>query len=138
VPELAKKYIRAIVKDKDGNLYIATSGTGIYKVNKTSGDSSIMQLTMLNGLLSNRITCLHYDKKGQLWYGTENGGVGTITNDIAGKISFTTKDGLPSNAVRCFTEDKRGYLWIGTAGNGIVSIPIYQGDYKVEQFARQN
>ena len=138
VPGFSKKYVRAIARDKDGNLYVAASGTGIYKIKKSGGDSGITQFTMSDGLLSNRISCLHYDKKGQIWYGTENHGVGVLINDKPAGSIFNAKNGLPSNAVRCFTEDRNGNLWIGTAGNGLASIPLYQGEYKVIPFNRQN
>jgi len=138
IPELSKKYIRAILKDKEGHIYIATAGTGIFKIQNQGKDSGIIQISSKDGLLSNRITSLHIDKKGQMWYGTENHGIGLIINDKVSKINFNTKNGLPSNAIRCITEDQRGYLWIGTAGSGIVSIPLYQGDYLTIPFTRQH
>ncbi len=138
LPLFAKKYIRSMVKDQDGNIYVATAGTGIFKINKNIKDTSTIQFSMGNGLLSNRINCIYYDKKGQLWYGTENNGIGIIANNKVIPQSFNSRNGLPSNAVRCMTADQNGLLWIGTAGNGIASIALYQGDYKINAYDYNN
>lgn len=138
INELSKKYIRAMVKDKDGNIWIATAGAGVYKININSSKSAIDNYTTKDGLLNNRITCLLYDKSGKLWYGTENNGISYIENDLIQQKSLTIKDGLPSNAIRCITEDNSGYLWVGTAGDGIISIPLYQGDFRVKTYNHTN
>lgn len=138
INELSKKYIRAMVKDKDGNIWIATAGAGVYKININSSKSAIDNYTTKDGLLNNRITCLLYDKSGRLWYGTENNGISYIENDLIQQKSLSIKDGLPSNAIRCITEDNSGYLWVGTAGDGIISIPLYQGDFRVKTYNHTN
>ncbi|HEY0029603.1 MAG TPA: two-component regulator propeller domain-containing protein, partial [Bacteroidia bacterium] len=131
---LTKKYVRAIVKDRSGNLYIATAGTGLYKLSFDKAKTKLQNFTTANGLLHNRLTCLHYDKQGRLWYGTENNGIGIMLNDVVEKKFLSKKDGLPSNTIRCLAEDESGYLWIGTGGYGIASFPLYQGDLKVEAY----
>lgn len=134
IPELSKKYIRAMINDKDGNLWIAGAGMGIYKLNLKPDTFYIQKFTEQNGLLSNRITCLLYDKQGRLWYGTESSGIGFIFNDTLQPKLFTVSTGLSSNNIRSLTEDESGYLWIGTAGSGIASFPLYEGDYKIQNF----
>ncbi len=128
---LTKKYIRAIEKDKAGDLYIATAGTGLYKLSIDQGKTTLQNFTTADGLMHNRLTCLHYDKQERLWYGTENNGIGFLMNDVVQKNRLSKKEGLPSNTIRCLTEDESGYLWIGTGGSGIASVPLYQGDLKV-------
>jgi ligand-binding sensor domain-containing protein len=125
VPGLEKKYIRSIVKDLNGDLWIATAGTGIHKLSFSDGRETIQTFTVANGLLANRLTVLHLDKKGRIWYGTESHGVGIIENDVPQKRFFRQQEGLPSNAIRSFAEDKNGTLWIGTAGSGIASLNLY-------------
>ncbi len=130
VPGLEKKYIRSIVKDLNGDLWIATAGTGIHKLSFSDGRKTIQTFTVANGLLANRLTILHLDKKGRIWYGTENHGVGMIVNDVPQKRFFRQQEGLPSNAIRSFAEDKNGTLWIGTAGSGIASLNLYTPKYQ--------
>lgn len=138
VSGLEKKYIRAIEPDKQGDLWVATAGTGLYKLRVEAGKISLLNLTTADGLLHNRLTALHYDKLGNLWYGTENNGVGVVSNDRVQKRSYSVKNGLPSNSIRCFAEDQSGYLWIGTAGNGIASMALYQGDYRIQAYDYKN
>ncbi len=135
---LVKKYIRGMVKDKDGNIWIATAGTGLYKMMINEGRLKLLNFTTADGLLHDRLTCLCYDKQGRIWYGTENNGIGMLENDKVQKLVITIKDGLPANSIRCLTEDKNGFLWAGTAGYGIASFPLYQGDYKVKSYDHTN
>jgi ligand-binding sensor domain-containing protein len=138
VEGLDKKFVRAIVKDKNGSLWIATAGTGLYKLTPSVNGAQLENLTINNGLLHNRLTCLHYDKQGRLWYGTENNGIGIVVNGKVQKRFFSMKDGLPSNTIRCFTEDQNGYLWLGTAGSGLACFPLYQGDFPIRSFDYKN
>lgn len=131
---LNKKYVKSMVADIKGNILVATSGTGIYKINCQFDDSSIQQLTINEGLLSNRIACLHEDKIGRIWYGTENHGVSFLENFKASKIKFTAAQGLPSNSIRCFSESTTGKLRIGTAGDGIISLELYDGKYQIKNW----
>jgi len=128
---LTGKYIRAMEIDINQNLWVATLGNGIYKLSLNSAKNKIRRFTTANGLLNDRITCMHYDKLGRLWYGTENNGIGYLINDSIQRKFIGIKEGMQSNAIRCFSEDGSGYLWIGTAGYGIASFPLYQGDFKI-------
>jgi ligand-binding sensor domain-containing protein len=138
VEGLTKKYIRAIIKDKDGNMWVATAGAGLYKLTVNESKIKSQNYTTADGLLHNRLTCLHYDKQGRLWYGTENNGIGYLYNGVVQKKYLSRKDGLQSNTIRCLTEDESGYLWVGTAGYGIASFPLYQGDFKIKFYDHSN
>ena len=121
-------YTRAFAKDAAGNIWIATAGEGLFKITPSGneGKNNITQhYTTAHGLLNDRLTCLHIDKKGMVWYGTEFSGMGSFNPEKNEFKSFTKQDGLPSNSIRCFTEDKSGNLWIGTAGDGICCYNIY-------------
>ncbi|MBA2612749.1 MAG: histidine kinase [Bacteroidetes bacterium] len=137
IDELNKKYIRAIVKDKNGDLWIATAGAGLYKL--VLKDSPILiNYTVKEGLLHPRLTALHYDKQGRLWYATENNGIGFIENDKVKKPVFTGNDKLPASSIRCFAEDNTGYLWAGTGGDGLLCFPLYHGDLKLKRYDHTN
>lgn len=128
VPGLAQKYIRAIAKDRDGNLWIATAGHGLIKLVLDEGDPHTRAFYVSDGLLANRLTCLHIDQRGRIWYGTESNGVGVVVNDVPQRRYIRTKEGLRSSSIRSLTEDQSGMLWIGTAGSGIASVPIYKSN----------
>ena len=134
IPELNKRYIRAMVKDHQNNIWIATAGHGLYQLSKSNQIIELKNYTTNDGLLHPRLTSLWVDKKGRIWYGTENNGIGFVQDNQVQPLTFTTKKGLPSNAIRCVSEDLNGCLWIGTAGDGIASIGIYQSDYPIKKY----
>ena len=70
--------------------------------------------------------CLFDDSKGNIWFGTYNGGVYRY-NTSENRMDFKDliKEGMTSNWVSCFTEDSRGRIWMGTWGGGI---GIFDGD----------
>ncbi len=84
-------------------------------------------------LPENGFYCGFKDKKGDLWFGSNGGGV--FRYDGASFIKFTEEDGLSNNQVCAITEDKDGHLWFGTAkglsrydGKDFVTIAIPQSD----------
>lgn len=136
IGKLQSQYIKSIVKDHDGIMWVAAAGNGIYKIEPTKSSKGnnlvISNLNEGSGLLQNRITVLHCDKRNRIWYGTENAGVGCIGSADA----INSKDGMPSDAIRSFAEDSLGVLWVGTAGDGIAALPIYDEKMVVENSFR--
>jgi ligand-binding sensor domain-containing protein/signal transduction histidine kinase len=96
------------------------------KLKKTNGKSvkslhaglaSFTNFNTTQGLANNTVWNITEDKKGNLWFGTNGGGVSlydgkTFTN-------FTTAQGLANNMVLSITEDKTGNLWFGTYDGGV-------------------
>jgi len=70
---LASEEIRDILEDRDGNVWIATVGAGVFKATGDKKKLHFKQYTAQDGL-ANDLTCsLQLDKKGNLWIGTEYG-----------------------------------------------------------------
>ena len=65
-----------------------------------------------SGLPSNTVTCLHADRRGGFWVGTERGLV-----ELRGGSPrvHSTGNGLPSNNVRAVIERRDGTIWVGTS-----------------------
>ncbi|MBK9257856.1 MAG: hypothetical protein IPM42_20570 [Saprospiraceae bacterium] len=84
------------------------------------GDGGIPNFTYLNtdnGLALDVVTCSLLDQFGNLWFGTQGGGVSRY--DGQSLYTFTTAQGLAYNSVWSILEDKSGNLWFGTNGGGI-------------------
>ncbi|MFL5754537.1 MAG: two-component regulator propeller domain-containing protein [Bacteroidia bacterium] len=118
IPGLKKKFIRYLLKDDEGLVWCATAGSGIYYFNPSDPKTEIKNIDTKDGLPNNRINCLHKDKNNNIWFGTENHGMGLIRNKKVEKI-ITQKDGLPANSIRCIAEDNSGNIWVGSAGSGV-------------------
>ena len=65
-----------------------------------------------HGLAQSQVFALCQDSKGNLWIGTNGGGVSKF--DGKAFKNFTTKDGLSNNAIWSILEDQKGNLWFAT------------------------
>jgi ligand-binding sensor domain-containing protein/serine phosphatase RsbU (regulator of sigma subunit) len=94
----------------NGDLYFVTN-VGIRKYNKV-GNS--FENYAPDGLFTYFPTSIMYeDRKGNLWFGTYNGGLSKL-NSKEKKFEFIdTHNGLASNWITSITEDRKGNLWIG-------------------------
>jgi ligand-binding sensor domain-containing protein len=105
---LAHNAARAILQDRDGNLWFGTRGG----VSRYDG-ASWRIFTTKDGLADNDVSAILQDGDGNLWFGTD-GGVSRY--DGASWQTFTTNDGLGDNRVVCILQDRDGNLWFGTDG----------------------
>lgn len=122
VPGSEKAYVRQLDLHPDGNVWAATSGMGLLKIDANSNRVT-EQFNYANArLLQSRLTCLFIDKFGRIWYGAESYGLGIIDPKTRKTWRFTTKNGLSSNAIRSITADNKGTVWVGTAGDGVIAL----------------
>lgn len=126
IDQMDRKYVRSIIRDLDGDMWVATAGHGIYRVHENNGALEFKNFTTEDGLLYNRITSLCVDKLNRVWYGTETNGLGFIAKGKVHATRIRSEQGLASNAIRSLCIDQRGFLWVGTAGSGLSRIPIYE------------
>ena len=105
---LGDQVFNSLVTSK-GELYFITN-VGIRKYNKA--DNSFENFAP-DGLFKFFPTSVMFeDSKGNLWFGTYNGGLSK--QDRAGNFTQTdTRHGLASNWITSITEDRNGNVWIG-------------------------
>lgn len=121
------------------NIYIGTYGTGMFIMDRFTERMHQFQRGDRNDQLnSNEIFCIKEDSKGQLWIGTNGGGVNVMNADhkVIAKY-FNEPKGkkvIPANNfIRFIEEDNDGNMWIGSYGSGIA---IFDGANK--QFSHLN
>ena len=121
-PYNSHRKVRVVALDKDDNVW-AGSTDGIlimsYKDNKVEIEPlKNSEEDPQHILMSNDIVCMAKDWKGDMWIGTNGGGLAhTIGKDSKGCWLFETfgaKDGLPSEEIRGITFDNRGNVWFST------------------------
>jgi signal transduction histidine kinase/ligand-binding sensor domain-containing protein len=112
VPDgLPEDTVQTVAESAQGLLWIGTTG-GLAKF-----DGARMQLyeggrTQMSSV--NSIFCLTVARNGDLWAGTEGGGLLQISG---GSVRvYAGKEGLSDGFVRSVFEDDRGRLWVGTDG----------------------
>jgi ligand-binding sensor domain-containing protein/class 3 adenylate cyclase len=107
IPELVGSSVNAFYADPDGSLLMATD-RGII----SRRGSSFETFNSTNGLPSDVVSSICRDREGNLWVGTERGGL--VKFSKAKFTSITRRDGLVSEAINCVEKDLSGNLWVGT------------------------
>ena len=115
--------VMGITEDLNGNLIVGTlGGLGIF--NKENGKfNNFTSYGSSNYCLNNEfVNCLLCTSDGNIWIGTERGGINKY-NIYQNKFEFfeneiDNKNSLSHNKVNSILEDDK-YIWIGTAGGGL-------------------
>lgn len=114
------------IQDKEGNLWFATTGEGVYRYD----GKNFIQFTEKDGLGSNYVFCIITDNADNIWFGTADGASyydGKKFTHIpitAIKENYTSYQktkpdiyGVPTpyeNYVWSMLKDKTGIIWLGT------------------------
>ncbi len=113
---LPSNIIRAIIKDREGNLWFGTwSGLCKFK-------SELFTTYSVNDGLNNKnLLSVAGDKEGRVWLGTLTGGINYFEN---GKLfSLGLEEGLKSSTIWSIYPDDDNYHWFGTT-NGPVRLNL--------------
>jgi len=112
-PMLSDKLVFKFLEDKNGTMWFATDGNGIFKYNK----GVFTHLTSKNGLTDNNVFDILEDKQGNIWIGTFNGGVSKYDGKT---YTNFTKDGIIEGLETYnFHEDSQGNIWFTAEGYGV-------------------
>lgn len=109
-----------LLKDKQGNLYLATQGTGLicYEANKYSGVTHSSEFGFPKTIISSIVE----DSHNNFWIGSDGDGIYKLTsNKSISHISLA--NGLSSNGILSLAYDtKNKAIWVATWGGGISKI----------------
>ena len=106
--------VRVVAEAPDGAIWIGyTSNVGITRLVEAGTGLQITHFTSENGLKSNNIYSLGFDKGGGLWVGTDNG-VDVLRRD--GWHHYSQADGLAWNDTNShsFAAGRGEEVWVGT------------------------
>lgn len=119
---LSSNLIRALLVDKNDDLWIGTIQRGINYMNIESRKMTVVRKDYenKNSLSDNSISCITSDDEGGIWIGTNQNGLNYYKN---GKYQFFKADGLQNSLSNnkvtdlCVGDDK--VVWIATYGGGL-------------------
>jgi signal transduction histidine kinase/ligand-binding sensor domain-containing protein len=109
-PENSGSVATVMLEDREGNVWIGTTFSGLYRCNR-SGFEAIH--TSLGGILS-----LAEDREGNIWAGTSGGGLNRIR-----RRAITLEDtdtGLPFPSIQSVCEAADGTIWAATQSGALV------------------
>lgn len=134
--ELAERITpTCFIEDKTGNLWIGTEGKGVIVIDKKQKITN--KYTVNSGLLSNYVSLLNVDDKGNVWVGT-NKGLNRFDVEegrfymYAEKLGYT---GIESKNNATF-KDKNGDIWFGTVAGAIKMNAKEVRDNRLETLTR--
>ncbi len=103
--------VGAAVEDREGRLVVGTLGAGVYW---WTTEDRVTHLAAPETLSHNFVLSLHADADGQLWVGTDGGGLNRVTRQY-----FQTLPPTRERVVQTVVEDAAGALWIGYNAGGL-------------------
>ena len=103
--------VSAASEDRDGNLVVGTLGAGVFWLD-AAGDWR--QIGVEQGLSYPTVLSLTFDREGNLWAGTDGGGLNRIR-----KKSVQTPAALHPWVAQSAAEDAQGGLWVTYNGRGL-------------------
>lgn len=110
---LSDKLVKKFIEDKNGNMWFATDGNGIFKYNK----GKFTHLTDKNGLTDNNVSDILEDKQGNIWIGTYYGGISKF--DGKTYTNFTKDGSVKGVEIGSLYEDSKGNIWFSVENFGV-------------------
>ncbi|MBW8049719.1 MAG: SpoIIE family protein phosphatase [Cytophagales bacterium] len=147
---LASNRVVSMLEDHSGNIWIGTSGWGItmlsfrdtfrlmpefIHITKKGSCPITNKHDCVVGLSSNSVSCIVEDSVGNMWFGTEGGGINKLVlskkqGTPPSFIHITTENGLSSNNIYLMVFDNTGNLWAGTEKGLDKIVPEYSGEIR--------
>ncbi len=121
IPELSSRSMVSAVLRNGKNLWVATEGDGLWKI-EIDGKTCIgaKQISKNDGLPSNFVRSVSTDGDGRLWVGTY-GGLCILDGEVFQTINGddSQEGALSQNSVRSICRDNQGGMWLGTYYGGV-------------------
>jgi ligand-binding sensor domain-containing protein len=135
---LSSNTVIDITEDKNKNLWIATLGGGLDKLNTSTEKFTNFKHDPLNknSIYDNDLLSLYIDKSGILWIGTHLGaGISKLKKSSRNFKHMISEPGneksLSDDVVWAIHQDIEGILWVGTYRGGLNRIDRENNDFKV-------
>jgi len=104
-----------LVKDMEKDIEQSVFNITVLTRLETIENSEIEQYGTNNSIKSNVIHCIHGDDYGNIWIGTNGGGLFKYEKETKKIEGFTTKNGLKSNIIESISSDKEGNIWFASS-----------------------
>ncbi|WP_158848192.1 two-component regulator propeller domain-containing protein [Algibacter sp. L1A34] len=123
-------YSRKIIIDKKGNLWLATTNKGLFKINKLSdGNFSITSMaSRMSKEFNNHSTAKHVlslaeGTNGSIWIGTRGAGLCKYNIKLDTLFWYNKLNGLEAINITSVTEDLEGNIWL-SSNSGITKLDV--------------
>lgn len=111
-PENISPHIACIYQFRNGDIWVATSGWGIFSINKKEGTATFLEsISALTGDFSSYI---YQDKQLNTWISINDHGIIKINPNTGDYVSYSRPD-IPHNNVVSIAEDHDDNLYLATS-----------------------
>lgn len=121
---LSVSHVRQVIQDRENNIWIATSGGGLYKYFQ----NNFKHFNTQTGLKGNRVYAVHHDN-GAVWISTSEEGLMRLDDfgihDVALPKSFSEVK------IKTISSDKNHNIWAGSEGKGL----LFHGKIELDSVA---
>jgi signal transduction histidine kinase/DNA-binding response OmpR family regulator len=125
-------WIYHIMEDRDGQLWMASMGNGVFRYNPQTKDCRhyIHAADVPKSLSSNSVSDIMQDSKGRIWFSTDRGGICLYNEEKDNFTTYSIAEGLPDDTAYRILEDEKHNLWFGT-NHGLVKFNPETGEVRV-------
>ena len=106
--------VNAACEDASGNLVVGTGGEGVFWFDRRG---QFAHLSRDEGLSHATVLSLCLDREGDLWVGTDGGGLNCVKQPM-----FDVMEKSRELAIRSVCNDKTNGLWLGSFGHGVIRL----------------
>jgi ligand-binding sensor domain-containing protein/serine phosphatase RsbU (regulator of sigma subunit) len=116
---------KCIYRDRQGNMWCGTNGKGVQVYFKSTSIITHLRRSERPGvgnntLMSSAIMCVMEDSKGEMWIGTDGGGVTSYNRKTNKYTQHPELSTAINNSVLAIFESSDHSLWVGTYGDGLI------------------
>lgn len=111
---LAKSCIYQVYQDKDLILWIATYDNGLIRITKDGKVKQYAFSTQKGALSSNKVISILDDERGNLWLGTDGGGLNVFNKSSEKFTIYDERFGVTSEVIYGVVKDAKSNLWLST------------------------
>jgi signal transduction histidine kinase/ligand-binding sensor domain-containing protein len=118
--ELPGSRIQVLFADRESCLWIGTNG-GLARL----ADGKLQMMPVTDPLATASVLAVMEDHEGNVWVGTEAGGLHILREQRFRTIG--TREGLTLDGTTAVVEDRAGTIWVGTSGGGLDAVRLSGG-----------
>lgn len=123
---ISSNFVRSLLKDSNGQLWIGTEGGGLNKMFESHGQFSFKRFVKEKGnpesISDNTVVSLLEDEQGRLWVGT-SAGLNLMNSATSTFQKYGKREGLPDEVIYGLQYDSDNNLWV-SSNRGISKLNV--------------